>query len=122
MTQHAIEHYATQRLLSVISTGPCACGKMKQADVRQDGHIIVTTEEPADLDPDYKIVRASAYTVCNACSHRAMRSMRTTLTPEMEEHLVETEKRPEGFTRPALAGLKSRREQVAAGASEEFKR
>lgn len=36
--------------------------------------------------------------------------------------MLGSEKRPEGFTQPALEGLKSRWEQIAAEASEEFKR
>lgn len=36
--------------------------------------------------------------------------------------LLGSEKRPEGFTQPAITALKSRWEQIAAGAGEEFKR
>lgn len=36
--------------------------------------------------------------------------------------LLGSEKRPEGFTQPALTALKSRWEQIAAEAGEEFKR
>lgn len=36
--------------------------------------------------------------------------------------MLGSEKRPEGFTQPALEGLKSRWEQIVAETSEEFKR